>query len=173
MNRDNVFIDVKSSNSFRSLAELVEDAFDNNVITVCQFRIGEHLPKWRNTIKGDQVIYAIDDIGCVGGEINYICKRVFRPRWMPDNNDYKGLINFAHGMNPTQFNQKWVEYMIEQHCEAINQKRWLFFVLAAIEPTYHLTHNKKFLLDKANQMIDAEEELDKEAIKWSMGECCE
>ena len=169
--RDQVFIDVKSADSVRSLTELVDDAYNEDAITVCQYRIGSHIPMWRPVMKGDPALYAIDDIGAIGGEITYIIKRAFRPRWFPDNEKYKELIHFAHGMSPKIFGKQWVDYMVQVHNEAIDRKRWLFIIIAMIEPHYRMDGNRGVLLQKAKDMADAEDELDKEAARMALGDC--
>lgn len=171
--RDQIFIDVKSANSFRSLHELVDEAFSERDITICQYRIGAHINIWRKAQKGDPVLFAIDDIGCAGGEITYLLKKAFRPRFLPDNESYKSMIHFARGMNPKLYTQQWTEYMIERHFEAIEKKRWLFLVLAVIAPTYRLEGNRELLMEKAREMSEAEDALDKEAARWMMGDYME
>lgn len=171
--RDQIFIDVKSANSVRSMTELVDEAFSGDTITVCQYRIGSHIPTWRHAMKGDPVLYAIDELACAGGEITYLLKRAFRPRFIPDNDSVKNVTNFAHGMNPKLFNYSWVKSIIAQHFEAVGKRRWFFFVLATIQPSYRMEGNRSVLLQKAKDMAAAEDDLERETARMVMGDCFE
>lgn len=172
-NRDNLFIDIKSANSVRSLDELVEEAYVDSPITICQYSVGTHIKMWRKAQKGDNVIYAIDSLGVAGGEMTYLLKKCFRPRYINDHDDYKDTIHFIQGMNPKKYNKQWGEYMIKLHWNAIQQKLWLFLVAGMFVPAYRLVGNRNILSEKARRMYEAENELEKEAAKWALGDYCE
>ena len=167
---NNIFINVKSAKSFRSIEELISEAYNESPITICQYNIGSHIKRWRKAKKGDNVIYAIDNLGTTGGEITYLLKRCFRPRFINDNDDFKSIIHFIQGIDPKKFGKHWGDYMIEEHWKAIEQKRWLFFVFCVFTPSYRLEGNRDILLEKARQMNEAEDELDKEAARLIFGD---
>src|SRR5271169_5300765 len=124
---DTIFVDVKSAHSYLSLYELINEAYDQEQISIFQYQIGSHIPAWRKAKVGDEVIYAIDDVGVCGGEITFLRTRAYRPIWYPDHDPiYKTHISFTQEMCCDVFDDEWVKCMINQHIDAIERKRWLF-----------------------------------------------
>jgi len=163
-----IFIDIKSSSSFYTLGDLVEEAYSNQ-IAVFQYRIGFHLPIWKNIEVGDDAIYAIDDITTCGGEIKFLKKKVFRPRWIPDHEVYKTCVAFAAGICQQSLDGEWKKAMIDKHVDAIDKKRWFFMVFAVIQPSYHLVANKSILDGRVREITEAEDEMRKLEAVYSIG----
>ena len=166
--KNSIYIEVKSSNSFFSLGELVDEAYSHQ-ISVFHCRMGHHFPMWRKISVGDNVIYAIDDLPVCGGEISFLKKIAFRPRWFPDHETYKASVCFAQGMCCHIFDESWAARMVQQHIDAIEKKRWFFVVFAVVKPTYHLLTNKPILDDKVKTIIEADEEMERLEAAYTVG----
>ena len=166
-NKKKIFIEIKSSDSLLTLGELVEEAYSRQ-ISVFHTRIGHHFPIWMPIHAEDEAIYAIDNISVCGGEITHLKKRAFRPRWFPDYEEYKTYVAFIQGMCCHIFGDDWIKYMIQQHIEAIDKKKWLFTVFAIIKPTYHLSSNKSILDQRVKAMIEEDDEMSRLEAVYEM-----
>lgn len=168
-NSKTLFIDLQSVHSIRPLDVLVREAYSTE-FPFFETSTGHFIKQWRKAERGDKVIYSIDDIGVCGGTVRFIKSRAFRPRVLPDHNNYKTYVEFARSLCCRSLDNEWKKIMIERHLEAIGQGRWLFATFALISPTHFYMANKKLLEAKVNELESAEKELD-DLVACSFGQC--
>ncbi len=155
-----VFIDRISSNEECSLSDLVKEACQNKIVFF-EYSIGSYVKQWKGAKRGSKLMYSIDNVNLCCCEIEYIKQRAFRPRWIPDHDNYKTFISFAKSFCSGSFNEEWKKEAIELHMDAIDKKRWFFVVLAIVEPMYYYTSNKEILDEKIREMAEAERDLER------------
>lgn len=154
-----IYVDVLSSYSIRPLADLIKDAYSEQV-PFFECSIGKYLKSWHQAKEGDTVIYCIDQIAVCSGSITFIKKKVFRPLWVPDNQIYSVFVDFVRIMCNKSFDRGWQNRMIRQHSVAIKQKKWLFATFAVMQPSLTYSHNKEILMEKAKMMEEADNKVD-------------
>lgn len=153
-----IFIDVLSAYSVRPLADLVGDVCKREAFPIFQYDIGKYLKLWKGAKVDDHVVYSIDQIALCHGKIRYVKSMALRPLFFPDHQNYQTFVNFASALCSGCLGEKWNEFMIQKHVDAIEKRRWLFVVFAMVEPTMIYTTNRSMLQDKIRQMDQAEAE---------------
>jgi len=151
-----IFVDILSSYSFRPLNVLVKEACSRKVVPIFQYDIGKYLKVWRNAKVNDQIVYSIDQIALCHGEIRYIKFQTFRPLFLPDHQNYRTFVNFASTVCSGTFEEKWNEFMIQKHVDAIEKHKWLFAVFVVFEPGMIYSSNRSILMEKVRRMDEAE-----------------
>jgi hypothetical protein len=165
-----IYLNVRSTHSWKHIGELADEVYSQQ-IAVFEHKIGEHMPLWRTAKIGDHIVYNIDDIALCGGEISFIKSKAFRPKWLPDNRDFKIFVDFAQSMACESLSKNWAKYMINQHVEAIEKHgKWLFAVFAIIRPMYHYAGNKSIIYEKVKDVVAYEEEQARISSPFFMGD---
>lgn len=152
-----IFVDILSSYSFRPLDVLVKETCKRDTVPIFQYDIGKYLKLWRKVKVGDQVVYSIDQTALCHGKIRYIKSKAFRPLFMPDHQNYQTFVNFASALCAGAFEDKWNEFMIQKHVDAIERRRWFFVTFVVFEPSIIYTSNRSILMEKVRKMEEADE----------------
>ena len=153
------FIEISSCHEEKSLAELVREAYSNQLIFF-ECGIGKHNKQWYRVKKGDTIIYMIDGVTVCKGEVILKIQRVYKPTFGTEHDDCKTFSEFAKEMCPRNFcDDDWLLSMEQKHAKAISENKLLFVVFAIVKTECLFQANKCLLLDKIAEMEQAEADM--------------